>query len=520
MMYARKLTVGVGLLMGVVLSLALAVPAQSSKPVVVESAAKVEKATQQDRDELASMSAQDTLSPLFRKIVKVVGPSVVEVRVEKRVEQPQVPPELEDFFRHFQSPDQDDQDEDATPAPAPTPAPTRPRTQRRPPTVERGLGSGTIVDAKNGIVLTNWHVVGGATEVKIITADGKSYSTDWVKGDPQSDLAVLKIKNSEGLIDTPLGNSDDMQVGDLVLAIGSPEGLEQTVTMGIISAKGRTTGRGAYESFIQTDAAVNHGNSGGPLVNMKGEIVGVTSAIVSRTGVNEGIGLAVPSNMAKNIMKQLIETGKVVRGFLGVAIQDNTPALAESFHLSISRGAVVTNVLPDSPAKAAGLKEDDVIVEVDGKSVLNSNELRNQIAEVAPGHEVKLGILRGGQKMEITLKVGEQPADMAQGGSAAEKQTQGKKYGLQVQDLSKDIADQFGYDLASKGVVITDVDNDSDAFDKGLRSGMMIDRVNEKAVANVREFLAAVSEAKDKAIRLHVVLPKNGGKRYFVISPK
>jgi S1-C subfamily serine protease len=311
-------------------------------------------------------------------------------------------------------------------------------------------------------------------------------------------------------------------VGDLVLAIGAPEGLEQTVTMGIISAKGRTTGRGAYESFLQTDAAVNHGNSGGPLVNMKGEIVGVTSAIVSRTGVNEGIGLAVPSNMAKNIMKQLIETGKVVRGFLGVAIQDNTPELAHSFSppLPTTHGAVVLSVVAESPAKAAGLKEDDVIVEVDGQTVLNANELRNRIADVPPGQEVNLTILREGKKTDVTVKVGEQPADMNKAGGAAEKQAEGKKYGLQVSDMTKDMAEQLGYDIAQKGVVITDVDPDSDAADKGLRAGWLIDRVNDKDVSNVHDFLAAVGEAKEKPVRLHVLLPKNAGKRYFVISPK
>ena len=345
-------------------------------------------------DLLASVKKGDTLSPLFHAVSKTVMPAVVVVQVSERVEyQPETSPDMNNFLRWFFG--QPGSSEQATP--------------QAPPKYlyKRGLGSGIIVDADKGYILTNWHVVHGADTVIVTLADGRNYKTQWVRTDSRSDLAVIKI-DAPDLISVPLGNSDKIQVGDWVLAVGAPEGLPHTVTAGIISAKGRTTSDGR-QTFLQTDAAINPGNSGGPLANMLGEVIGVNTAIVSPVRANAGIGLVIPSNTAKIVMNQLIEKGKVTRGYLGIEISDVNDQIVKSLKLPDSKGALVVKVTAGSPAEKAGLMSNDFIVSINGKETPNSFELLNEVTSLEPGQNATIEIYRKGKKMTITARIGSLP---------------------------------------------------------------------------------------------------------------
>ncbi len=277
---------------------------------------------------------------------------------------------------------------------------------------DRGLGSGVIVDP-SGIIVTNHHVVGQADEIKVLLADRSEFKARLVGTDPKSDLAVLKIE-AQGLPTIPWADSDRLEVGEYVLAVGNPFGLNQTVTMGIVSAVGRARmGIAEYEDFIQTDAAINPGNSGGPLVNARGEVVGINTAIFSRSGGSMGIGFAVPSNMARIILDQLVTTGRVVRGWLGVSIQDVTPDLAAEVGMAEPKGVLVSDILDGSPAQRAGLQRGDVIVELEGKAVEHATQLRNLVAVTEVGKQVSLTILRHGQEQRLPVQIGEQPERVA-----------------------------------------------------------------------------------------------------------
>lgn len=278
---------------------------------------------------------------------------------------------------------------------------------------DRGLGSGVIVDP-SGVIVTNHHVVGQADEIKVLLADRSEFKARLVGTDPKSDLAVLKIE-AQGLPTIPWADSDQLEVGEYVLAVGNPFGLNQTVTMGIVSAVGRARmGIAEYEDFIQTDAAINPGNSGGPLVNARGEVVGINTAIFSRSGGSMGIGFAVPSNMARIVLEQLVATGRVVRGWLGVSIQDVTRELAEQAGVAEPKGVLVSDILDDSPAERAGIRRGDVIVEFEGKEVENATQLRNLVAVTEVGKQVSLTVLRNGQEQRIPVLIGEQPTRVAQ----------------------------------------------------------------------------------------------------------
>ncbi len=464
------------------------------------------KQARRARKDLKELSDHNGLSELFRTVARAVKPAVVEVRVIKRVEAP-ISPELDEFFKRFFGDEFPFEFRYSTPRPRKVP----------------GLGSGVIVDAKKGYVLTNYHVVGGADEVEVVLADKRKYDAEWIRTDPQTDLAVIKI-DADGLVDAPLGDSDKIAVGDWVLAIGAPEKLPQTVTAGIISAKGRTTGRGGYENFLQTDAAINHGNSGGPLVNMRGEVVGINTAIVSRTGVNEGIGLSIPSNMIKDVMNQLIERGKVVRGFLGVIIQNVDEKLARSFELPSTRGALVAKVFDDTPAADAGVKVGDFIVSVDGEDVSSVNELRNRVAAIEPGQKVELEIYREGKKKTVDVKIGVQPGRMAGGkrlrpAPGAPRQA-AEHYGLRVRTLSERMAEKLGYKDDVQGVLVVGVDSDSDAAEQGIRGGMVITHVDGKRIRNEDDFSRALSD-KDAVggVRMRVV-DREGNQRFVFVMPK
>ena len=463
------------------------------------------------RDNLAELSRHDSMSPLFRAVAKAVQPAVVVVNVRQKVRlQPGQMPDMDELLKRFFG-------DEFGPMPRPRmpSAPARPREF-----FAHGLGSGVVVDAEKGYVLTNWHVVRDAENVEVVLADDRKETAEWIRTDPQTDLAIIKIK-PEGLLAAPLGDSDDMEVGDWVLAIGAPRGLSKTVTAGIISAKGRVTGRSGYESFLQTDTAINQGNSGGPLVNMRGEVIGVNTAIVSHVGGNEGIGFAIPSNMVKQVMTQLIEKGRVERGFLGVTIQNVDEKLAHSFNLPDSKGALVSGVAPKSPAAKADIRPGDFLVSVGGKKVESVNELRNEVASLAPGKSVPVELYRDGKKITVEVKLEAQPKDMAAltGLPPTKEETSSSKFGIKVAPLTKDLAARYGLKASAKGVVITGVDPKSDAAEQGLREGLIIRQVGGKDVATVEEFEKAVS-SKDAAggVRL-LVADKDGAQRFVFIAP-
>jgi serine protease Do len=330
---------------------------------------------------------------------------------------------------------------------------------------QTGQGSGFII-SKDGYILTNNHVVGEADKIKVKLKDGREFDSAKVIGtDPDSEVALIKIEGDNFPI-LPLGDSDKVEIGDWVVAIGNPFGLVETVTVGVVSAVGRSkVGIAEYEDFIQTDAAINPGNSGGPLINLDGKAIGINTAIFSQSGGYMGIGFAIPINMARSIQEQLIKTGKVIRGFLGIYIQNMTPDLAESFGLNKSEGVVVTEVSKDLPADKAGLKQGDIILEMDGKKMKTDAMLRNDVAMLSPGTKVKLLIYRDGKQQEKTVTISGRP------GSAEEKveptQQPKEQLGLQVQNLTKELAEQFGYSLG-EGVFVSQVTPGSEADSEGI----------------------------------------------------
>jgi serine protease Do len=382
-----------------------------------------------------------------------------------------------------------------------------------------GNGSGVIVSSE-GYILTNNHVVEGAKEIHVALTDGREFDATVVGADPSSDIAVIKIE-AEGLPVAPLGNSDDLQVGDWVVALGSPFGLENTVTAGIVSATGRTNMRLAdYEDFIQTDAAINPGNSGGALVNLSGQVVGINTAIASRTGGYMGVGFAIPVNQAKDVMEQLIETGTVTRGWLGVSIQDVTPALRETLGLADTvKGALVGEVMSDTPAGKAGIKVGDVVVGMDGRAVSDANDLRNRVAAVRPGKNVRLELLRDGDEQTVTVTVGERPSDLTPASTTpGGPPTRGGKQtvrGITVGSLTPELKSQLGYD-GDTGVVILDVEGYGGAARAGISPGMVILKVNGVSVNDPGEF-GKIVEKTSGSLLLYVW--SHGG-RSFVALPE
>ena len=360
----------------------------------------------------------------------------------------------------------------------------------------RSLGSGVII-SPDGLILTNNHVVSGAQKLTVTLNDKKDYSAKVIGTDPLTDLALIKI-DAANLPSAALGDSDNVQVGQWVIAVGNPFELMHTVTHGIISAKGRSSvGLAAYEDFFQTDAPINPGNSGGALADLEGNVIGINTAISTPTGGNVGLGFAIPINMAKSVMKELLAKGKVVRGYMGVVTQDIDESLAQGLKLKDTGGALVSEVSPDSPASWADLKVGDVVVEFNGQKIAGSTELRDLAAKTPPGTKVDVMVIREGKRVTVPLVLGERPEPMAAKSSqkpAPERQTTGK-LGLSLQTLTPDIARQLGYGNDS-GVVITDVVAGSSADDAQLQRGDLIKEVNRIPVRNVEEFEAAVRPLK------------------------
>jgi len=392
----------------------------------------------------------------------------------------------------------------------------QPRSQRA-----TSLGSGVVV-SPDGYILTNNHVVDGATDVKVSFADKEEYPAKVVGTDKYTDVAVLKI-NKTGLTTLPFADSTRAEVGDVVLAIGEPFGLGQTVTMGIISAKGRAgLGIERFEDYIQTDAAINRGNSGGALIDTRGSLVGINTAILSgETGGNQGIGFAIPANLAKNIMDQILSKGKVTRGYMGILPQELTPEMAKAFGVPNTHGVAVANVVGDSPAAKAGLKTGDVITAVNGTTVEDVNSFRLQIAGFAPGTTVHLKVDRNGQNLDLAVALSEFNLEAENkgdnGGNLPSGGEKGALKGLSVQALTPDLRQQLQLPEGTQGVVITDVDPDSQASAAGLQQGDIIAQVDRKPVNSVSEFNAAVRAGASKDSTL--LLVKRGQGTQFVVVP-
>jgi serine protease Do len=371
-----------------------------------------------------------------------------------------------------------------------------PRGQQK----QRSLGSGFVID-KEGLIVTNNHVVENAEEITVQTASDKEYKAKIVGRDPKTDLAVIKIDpNGESLTPVHLGDSDTLRVGDWIFAIGNPFGLNNTVTAGIVSAKSRFIGQGSYDDFIQTDAAINPGNSGGPLVNLQGEVVGINSAIFSRSGGNIGIGFAIPINLAKELIPQLKDKGKVTRGWLGVYIQKVTPDIAESLKLESPHGALVADVMEDTPAGQAGIQVGDVITEFDGHPVKESTDLPLIVARTPIGKSAEVKLMRDGTPKTVTVKIGElkeEEVAVAQGGAG--------ELGLAVQNLTPEIAESLGIDAKTKGVVVAGVEPGSPADEAGLQRGDVVLEVNREPVPNEGAYRKALKKMdKGKSVLLLV----------------
>jgi serine protease Do len=437
----------------------------------------------------------------FSAVIKPALPAVVNIRTSKIVKPQanQMSPLFNDpMFRQFFG-DQFGQG-------------GKPHAER-----EQALGSGVIITS-DGTILTNNHVIDGATDIKVQLSDRRDFTAKLVGADPKSDLAVLKIEGKD-LPTLPLGDSSQLNVGDLIFAIGDPFGVGETATMGIVSATGRgKLGIEEYENFIQTDAAINPGNSGGAMIDIHGNLVGINTAILSHggSGGNEGVGFAIPMSMAKPVMDQILAHGKVVRGYLGVHIQDFSPELAKSFNFNQSGGVLIGDVTPNTPAASAGLKKGDVIVKLNGQTVNDNNDLRNTISQMAPGTTVKLDIWRDGKTQDYNVTLGELPTEKAAAEGSDETGTS-EIQGIEVQDVTPEILQQLNLPGGTRGVVVTAVDPSSPAAAAGLNRGDVIQEINHKSVATSAQYKQLMSGTNGQPILL--LVNSGGVTHYLVVEP-
>jgi serine protease Do len=448
----------------------------------------------------------------FAPVVEPLLPAVVNISTSKVVKssKEESPFEEDPFFRQFFGNPNGNGNGNGNGGEG-----DEPREQK-----EHSLGSGVVV-SPDGYILTNNHVVDDATDIEVVLKDKRQLKAKVVGTDPRTDIAVLKIP-ATGLASVTIGDSSKMRVGDIVLAVGDPFGIGETVTMGIVSALGRRSldieGAGGYEDFIQTDASINPGNSGGALVNTRGQLIGINTAIISNGGGgNQGIGFAVPINMARHVMEQLVSNGKVTRGYLGVSIQEVTPALAKAFGLPSPEGALVGDVTSDSPGGKAGLVKGDVIVGMNGQPISDFQDLRLRVSQSAPGDSVKLDIYRGGQKKQMSVTLGELPDQTAAEKSAPESNEDAME-GVQVQGLTPDLAEQLKLPAGTRGVVVTRVDPDSMAAEGGLQRGDVVQEVNHKPVTTPDQLRGAVRDAGSNPLLL--LVNRQGVTAYVVIGGK
>ena len=419
----------------------------------------------------------------FSPIVKKTGPSVVSITSTSLRKTGDDGESLSQLFRGFPGFDVPDD------------------PQFRMPRKQQAAGSGVIMTS-DGYILTNHHVVDSATRVHVVLADKREFDAKVVGTDSDADIAVIKV-DATGLPAVTIGDSSKVEVGDVALAIGNPFALGQTVTMGIVSALGRTgLGIERYENFIQTDAAVNPGNSGGALVNTRGELIGINTAILSESGGNQGIGFAIPSNMARSLMNQIKDHGKVTRGYIGIVPQDLTPQLASSFGIKDTRGALVSFVEDNSPAANAGMQRGDVIREANGSAINDQGELRNKIAELEPGNTLSLKVLRNGAEKSLSLKVAARPVETASKAAPVPDAGTSGKLGVAIQDLNPQIARQLGLSASVTGVVVTQVQPDSPAADAGIKRGDVVQEVNRQPVKSASDFRNAVSQSAKSLLLL------------------
>jgi serine protease Do len=439
---------------------------------------------------------QPDLVTAISKVAESTLPAVVLIQVTERQEvpNPMLPYENNPFFRRFFN-----------------------LPKKMPKKFEKeimGLGSGMIV-SPDGLILSNNHVVGGATEIKVLLSSGDEYSAKLVGTDPLTDLGVIKISAGKSLPCVTFGDSDDVKVGQWVVAIGQPRGLEQSVTQGIVSAKHRTgiTNPSSYQDFLQTDAAINPGNSGGPLLTLTGQVIGVNSAIASQSGGFEGIGFAIPSKMAVHVANALIANGKVVRGWLGVGIQEVTPALASSLGLPAPRGALIGEVMKAGPAAEAGIKKGDVILQYEGVQVADASALRNMVAGTAPGKDVKLELWRDKKSMEMTVKIGNLE-DLGKKLAAVVKD----RLGAEVAPVTEEEAQKYGLS-AAEGVQIVSVDPNGPLGKAGFEQEDLILAVNKEPVLDVNTF-ASIIEAlpHDQKVKLLALDHRTGNTGYILVE--
>jgi len=432
----------------------------------------------------------------FAPVFKTALPTVVSITSTRIVKAPQTPFFNDPFFQQFFGGQ----------------LPQGPQQQR-----EKGLGSGVIV-SPDGYILTNNHVVDKGTDIKVMLADKRQFPGKVIGTDPRTDVAVVKI-DATGLPTIALGDSSKLQVGDYAFAIGNPFGVGETATMGIISATGRNgLSIEDYEDFIQTDAAINPGNSGGALLNARAELVGINTAILSGGGGNQGIGFAIPINMAKYVMDEILKHGKVVRGYIGVGIQEVTPALAKSFNVPAEKGALVGSVDPASAGAKAGLERGDVITELNGQPIAGANELRLQIGTMAPGTTVHLKVNRNGQSRDVNVTLGEAPAGKGVGNAPGGSTENSTMRGVQVDELNDALRQQLGLKPDTRGVVITEVADGSPASDAGLQRGDVIEQVNRQPVSNVADYQRLIAQAGKQAVIL--LINRGGNTTFLAVQPE